>query len=578
MRDYFMSDETIELSSYLGELEKSLEALSLEQLKTNVMAYAKDLEPLARFEFMQMIALDDSSFDEREAVEYIRDMELAEDVNIFYGNLLKGAYDHSLDINNPDDVPLWVDDMDVLFDRTHEAFVNRDWALAAESYEVLLDALHIAENIAVEHQLYSAQDIVITDITEAKACYFRSLYESSEAGGRPEKIFEAMKRNYALGNARCGTEDMREAFVQQMNGFDLFVAEWIELLKQEAAREDGFEKRITLWLLREAVFASSSFEGLDALAEEQGDAHPEIYYDLVAYHVKAGELDKAETMARQGIDRIQLPHQRAVLADWLAELADKDKDFALARKSRKEAWRYEPTQERLVNWFHSLGGTLSDDELAEEINFLRNCPQSANYVRLICMLELLVGEYELPLKALITAGSFGWRQERHPAREVLPFLLLAGSGIREIGEGTSLKFVTEEMKSVFIRWQAHMIDGKTSAPLYTYLDYLFDGMDKHPILEEQYDHYLASARTVILDRMRAVVGEGLEHLYPVLAHFVVAYAEVCFLSDQKERGMSFINSIRNMYIRQAGLRREIRALFNSSPVLPNMNFQGQLED
>ena len=70
----------------------------------------------------------------------------------------KGTYNHELDINSPDEVPAWVDDMDMLFDRADEAFLYNDRNLAAQVYELLLDALHIAEDIAVEHQLYSAQD------------------------------------------------------------------------------------------------------------------------------------------------------------------------------------------------------------------------------------------------------------------------------------------------------------------------------------------------------------------------------------------------------------------------------------
>ena len=571
-----MNNEAIDLAPFLGEIEEVINQISHDTLKSNVIAYAKDLPPAKRFEFLQIIALDDESFDDITPAEYNTDKELLEDARQFYANILKGAYDHSLDINNPDDVPAWVDDMDILFDRADEAFMFNDRAYAAEVYEILLDSLHIAEDIAVEHQLYSAQDMVISDITEEKARYFRSLFESSEAAVRAEKLFAAMKQNYALGEARSGLVDMLESDGNELEGYKEFLGEWLNLLKAEDADESDFDKRIRLWLLCEAAFAQNSFKGLEDLAKDKTTSHPEVYYDLVAYYVKANELHLAEEAARHGIDQIERIHQKAVLADWLAELAAKDGDKELALKTRKEAWRYEPTQERLVNWCNSNGGVISDDELKEEVAFLRKHSESNKFVRLVCMLELLIGEYDLPVKALIAADHLGWRPESHPGQVVLPFLLLAGSGIRDIPENSALKSVTDEMKSIFIRWQAHLIHGKQEQELHSYLDYLYPALEKHSISEEQMDIFLATARTVILDRIRVVVTENLEHLFPHLARKAVAYAEVCYLSGNEERGMKLIENIRNMYIRQNVLRSEIRRQFNNSSVLPHLTPQGKL--
>jgi hypothetical protein len=386
-----------------------------------------------------------------------------------------------------------------------------------------------------------------------------------------------MKTNFAIGTARCGLQDVKETSGNDLEGFEDFINEWSTLLKQEREYEDDFEKRIRLWLLRESVFLADSFEGLKKLADEQGNSHPEIYYDLVAYYVKAGELKDAEAAARSGIDKINLPHQRAVLADWLAEMGDRDGEKELALSSRKEAWRYEPTPERMVKWFNTLGHVISDDELKEEIDFLRT-EHNSKEVRLICMLELLLGEYDLPRKALITADPLGWRPGNHPGSVVLPFLMLAGSGITDIPDNSSLKVITEEMKSIFIRWQMHLLDGQKEQSFKTYLDYLFEAMERNPVTDEQKDLFLATARTVILDRLRAIVTQQLDHLFPTIAHFATAFAEACFNSDQKDRGVKLITNIRNMYIRQNVLRNEMRSQFNSSAMLPHLTPQGFLTE
>ena len=569
-----MNIKSIDLAPFLGEIENIVTSISHDRLKKNVIAYARDLAPAKRFEFLQIIALDDESFDIHNPDDYEGDSELLEDANIFFANITKGAYDHDLDINNPDEVPAWVDDMDILFDRADEAFMYSEREVAAEVYEILFNALHIAEEIAVEHQLYSAQDIIVTDVTEAKARYFRALYEKLPEGERASVIYEAMRSNFAIGNARTGLRELQEAASGDLDNWESFLGDWIEYIKKNQA-EDEFEGRISKWLLREAVYLKCGFEGLEKLADEEGDSHPEVYYDLVEQYVKEGQLKLAEGAARKGIDKIIRTHQKAVLADWLAELASKDNDKKLAMASRKEAWRYEPTQERLVHWFNTNGSVISDAELQEEIDFLRK-DSNPKYVRLICMLELLLGEYDLPRKALITADPLGWRPESHPGPIVLPFLLVAGGGITDIPENSSLKIVTEDMKSVFIRWQAHLIDGKKDQSLNTYLDYLQNCINKNEVTDEQKDLFLATARTAILDRIRVVVTEQLEHLYPSVSRLAIAFAEVCFLSDQKDRGLKLIDNIRTMYIRQNHLRNEIRTLFNNSSVLPHLNPQGKL--
>lgn len=569
-----MNGKSIDLAPFLGEIENIVTSISHDRLKKNVIAYARDLAPTKRFEFLQIIALDDESFDSHDPVDYETDGELLEEAQAFFANITKGAYDHELDINNPDEVPAWVDDMDILFDRADEAFMYDDRKLACKVYEILFKSLHIAEEIAVEHQLYSAQDIIVTDVTETKARYFRAVYEVSEDTERVGVLYKAMKANLAIGRARTGLNDLLEASGGDLEGWDDFLGNWIDYIKVQK-EDDEFECRITNALLREAVFLKCSFDGLEKLAAEEGDSHPEIYYELVENYVKAGSLTEAEKIARKGIDAILLTHQKAVLADWLAELASKKADQTLSLASRKEAWRFEPTQERLVHWFNTLGKVASDAELKEEIDYLRKL-SSTKYVRLICMLELLLGEYDLPRKALITADPLGWRSESHPGPLVLPFLLIAGGGIEAIPENSSLKYLSEEMKSIFIRWQAHLIDGRKDQSLNTYLDYLLECLRKNPITEDQKDTFLATARSAILDRMRVVVTEQLEHLFPTVSRMAIAYAETCFLTSQEERGLKLISNIRTMYIRQNNLRNEIRTLFNNSAVLPHQNPQGQL--
>ena len=226
-----MNSNTIDLAPFLGEIENIISSISHDRLKKNVIAYARDLPPAKRFEFLQIIALDDESFDEHVPEEYVPDQGLQDEAETFLAKIKEGAYDHSLDINKPEDVPDWVDDMDILFDRADEAFMYNDRESAAKVYSTLFDALHIAEDIAVEHQMYSAQDIIISDMTETKARYFRALYETVPAKERAEAIYNAMRKNLAVGTARCGLQDMNETSSNELENLESFLPEWTELLK-----------------------------------------------------------------------------------------------------------------------------------------------------------------------------------------------------------------------------------------------------------------------------------------------------------------------------------------------------------
>ncbi len=121
-----MNNKSIDLAPFLGEIENIITSISHDRLKKNVISYARDLEPAKRFEFLQIIALDDESFDEHSPEEYVSDPELLEDAEVYFANIKQGAYDHGLDINNPMKVPARVYNMDIFFNLVDEAVVYYD--------------------------------------------------------------------------------------------------------------------------------------------------------------------------------------------------------------------------------------------------------------------------------------------------------------------------------------------------------------------------------------------------------------------------------------------------------------------
>ncbi|MEN9360122.1 MAG: hypothetical protein RL095_1657 [Verrucomicrobiota bacterium] len=561
------NDDNLPANAFLSELQEAVANMPARQIKAALLTYASDLPPSRRLELLQMLVLGEDA-EENDKPE--PDRGLAADCETFAAAIRAGAYTHELDIANPSEVPAWVDDMDVLFDRADQSFAHGDYKVAAKAYGILLDSLHLAENIAVEHSMYSAQDIVVTDINAVKARHLRSLYETLPAKERAPKLLEALRRDVAFGS-RIGLAEVEKAADDELAGRDKFLRSWISELEKAAADAnlDGFEDSRRA-LLREAVQLQNGLNGLRQLAEREGPAHAEAWYDLVAQLVRGGEVKQAEEACRSGIKILQEPHEKAVLADWLAELAFQDGDRKMALDFRRQAWRFEPSQLRLISWCATSATPLPDDQLAEEVEYLHS-QQNARFSRLISMLEILRGEYELPRKAILAADPLGWTPESHPGPLVYTFLLVAGSGLKDIPEGSSIAALVEANNTLFIRWQNQLAE---SGKIYSYLDAMMPALRRHKPNKSQRELFLATARTVCLDRVKAILSAGWEHAFDKAARMAVGFAEACFLAGGRDEGLGLLTTLRNQHLRNHSFRSKLRSLINESPLLPAVTEQG----
>lgn len=559
--------ESFPLDAFLSEIQAAVDAIPANQLKQNIMSYASELPPARRLEFFQIISFESyDEYDETSPVDFEEDVQLTDDVEAFYQNICVGVYNHTLDIHNPEDVPSWVDDMDVLFSRTDDAFLSGDFEKSCRAYSFLFSALHVAEDIAVEHKMYSAQDIVITDVSAAKARYLRSLYETTAREDRATALYDVMQENYALGSVHCGIQSVNDSSGIPIEELNIFLELWISFLDNLPVDETDDFETVRRWLIREAVLMARGVSGLEALAETEGARHPEIYFDLVTTYVEDDEVKKAEDVCERGIAKVNQPHKQAVLADWLAKIAEKDGDMILALKHRRQAWRFEPTQRRLVNWCSTLNQTPDDNALREEIEYLESLPGN-NYIRLTSMLEVLAGDYDKLCRTLLDAEPVGWKLEQHPGYFLLPVILIAGGGLKELPEMSQLYQISEDMKGLFVRWEQE-VSVSTDEDFRSYLDFLFPALQKHPISEEERVTFLRTAHTVLLKRLRAISNNHLEYAYHKVANQVAAFVEVCLLAHRDSMAESFLTTVRNRFLRNTGLRSEIKLSMGISKIIP----------
>jgi len=261
------------------------------------------------------------------------------------------------------------------------------------------------------------------------------------------------------------------------------------------------------------------------------------------------------------------------MADWLAELAAGEKNTDLAVESRHKAWRLAPTRERLVHLCADLelNGQNLQEFLQKELKVWFESGKNSKH-RLTCMMQLLLGQYNEAVESLKKSSSVGWSEVNHPGPVVFPFLLLASAGISSIPSLSVIEMITDEMESLFLRWQT-VQDDKHPPPRYR--DFLLPTLKLFPPASSEQEDFLCYARNLTIKRIRQIVHRRDIDSYIKGARMAVAYAEVCALRDQEKDGLELISEIRHDFLKYSAFRSELRQLVNISPILPAMNKFGK---
>ena len=101
--------------AFISEIKTAINSIPVDKLRSNIISIASEMPVDKRLEFFQAIAFEDIDEINESEVDFDDDLQLIDDVESFYKKISMGFYDHSLDIDNPKELPAWVDDMDVLF-------------------------------------------------------------------------------------------------------------------------------------------------------------------------------------------------------------------------------------------------------------------------------------------------------------------------------------------------------------------------------------------------------------------------------------------------------------------------------
>lgn len=580
--------DTSALGPFLKEVESRLEALPHDTLKALLTEYARDLPKGRRPEFLAMLpirpASASTSLDAGPKTE--EDEGLLEDIDAFVSRLSAGEYvdgwgwDHEIHDERSWGDESWVHEMADLFDMAAETFLAGNYRVAAEAYGRLLNAFHLEEESGAFCGQLPPEEMVTTDVDEAKARYFRSVYEIAPIEERATRLFLAMQGLAYIGDDDVGIQAVVDADTKPLPDLAAFLPEWLGVLQEEREGAGYLSDRKRQWLLREATRLSGGADALGELAREHGRTHPECFYEWVGLLVTNGDHQGAIAAAQEGVGQIVDGTARAMLADTLALLAHAGGDAALALDARRQAWRSSPSLRRLL-----LLCEQGDPEAEEQVERLRAerrhfaAKSRELNTRLSCALELLCGEYDTAAERLGEAKAVGWSGADHPGSVVFPFMLAAGSALEGLPAGSVLADFWERMEGAAPRYDfppegvladyAGWEDEAASpAPRESYPAMLRAGLARCPATEEQRDRFLKLARSVARKRARHIVSNQLRQAYGRAAEAAVACAEAFYLAGRNKAGNDIIKGLREEFPRHSAFRRELQDLVSDSPLLP----------
>jgi Arc/MetJ-type ribon-helix-helix transcriptional regulator len=439
----------------------------------------------------------------------------------------------------------WADEMDWLFSGAADAFVAGDLTLAREAYGRLLSLLQDEGDGFCGPD--TPEEMLETDVGEAKARYLRALYETAPLPERPERLAEELARLAFVGRG-VTLRQIAEARRPALPDLDAFLPLWIE--------RAGADDRLGVELLIEAVELGRGSAGLAAVARERGVGQPEIFVAWADVLVGEGRLESAAAACREALAALEPEGEtRAVIAERLAELAERQGHGETVLEGRRAGWRASPSRARLLAMVEAAGAL---DRVAEVLGAEADALEqgvSAASPRLACELLLLSGRVAPALVLLEAAPPLGWSGPGHPGPVVVPYLLAAASCGGSPGRDTPLL--------------AELFDGIDAGGGGRRLSVLLaERLASAPAGDAEQERWLTAVRSVVERRTAAIVEAQHRRAYERAATFVVACAEALALARGVPDGAAVVTEIRSRYPRHYAFRDELDRVTRRSPLLP----------
>lgn len=189
-------------------------------------------------------------------------------------------------------------------------------------------------------------------------------------------------------------------------------------------------------------------------------------------------------------------------------------------------------------------------------------------------MQLLCGEYEIPLQRVQHAEPLGWSSSSHPGPVVYPYLLLAAAGYTQPPPvGSILAEWLADLERAADSYHAAitpLLPEEGEDMLKSAGALLLDSLARHPVAQDTRAAFFTVALQVARRRIDAVVSNGHRGAYERAARLIVAYAEALVLADRKNEAMPALIGMRDAYPRHRAFRGDLEALIVRTPLLQRM--------
>jgi hypothetical protein len=557
--------KNLSFKDFMEQVETHLKAFSPQDLQGLIMDWAKSTHPSKRNEFLSKLAVtppNEKSEPDEELLEEIGELAL----RVERGEYCDGwGWDDAIHEERDWGDESWADEVDEFFGRAHEAVTAGYYKLAKDAYAQLFDILDMGEEPGHLPGSPDQQDLLDTDLGEARAEYLRSVYLTSPFQERPTELWRAMQRfSYHLGD-ELNLQSVVNIERKSLPDFAQFLFEWIELLK-------GTSDRKASYLLREAVILSGGTQAIARFAHDEGQRYPKAYVDWIKALEHDGDYLAMFDASRKGL--ASLPKDYVVRAE-IAEGMVRAGEHLLDVESQLVGWheafysdpslshllsllsvaeqkgRYKEEIEAAITRVALLPGKGGKSQSHSSIGNSEFQESSASE-SLLNQAYLLAGRHEDVFILCKKKGALGWSYGKNPKGLAIPFFLKLLIKEKSFNPVPNL----EELWQESLR---NLSDNSGNGPG---LSIRFEQEIKNVIQtihlsEEEENKYLHWCIEETGRRVDDIVGEKLRQSYYKAATLLVSLAEVMAIRGQKSKGTEKIEKYRQKYCHHSAFRKEL---------------------
>lgn len=600
-----MPQEALGLGPFVEALEERLNALPAEQLRAVLLDHAARLPAADRAEFLAMFRHRRDVVAATSTGEAVggADPTLVADVEAFAADVESGTYAQGYgydpeygDYRTFGD-EAWTSEFDGLIEGAGGALLAGDVGTAREAYRRLFEVLGCEYDGGGLPGAGMPEELVRTDVTEAKHRYLRATWESEPVETRAAAVIAAVEEAAYIGG-RVSLAALEGTRREPLPDVDVVLPDLIAQL-QGVPNGYGFGAQARD-LLAEVTERHRGVDGLAGLARIPGDHQAEAYRDWIDGLVRAGRLDDAEAAATEGLDRLgSAGRWVAAIAERLATLAAGRGDDAAVLDAHRAAWRADPSLARLLA-LADVATSLDclDAVVGGEADQAGHGPLSQQ-PDLAAGLLLLAGRVDHAVLLLDSADPVRW-DHGHPGSTVVAFLLAGASGATHHQQWRDLLLFDLIDRADDAGWHHSHLDpddglailreaitaatpatpatpASPASPGGRYHTIAQDELLLSALLTQQLDRtrldstgrrrWLQTARAKVEERMEAVVAGQQRGAYGRVAHLATACAEALTLALDPTAAQRFLDDLHARYPRHSAFRRELRAMVAQSPVL-----------